>query len=275
MLAFLYETLSDEEKKTVEKHLLTCLRCRMIMRKITGLKKAMEEEPKPAVGKWAEVKWEMAEKKRADNPAGRFFSFLHRSFALQAGLAAAAVLFLVLVVFRVQTGGEKMTVVKATGNVTVNNVSFFKELKTTYDLGKKLELTVKDGECVFQLGGNSLIIAEKGTVLTVEDGRVLKVSLVQGNVIAKIDRSSGHKTDMTIRTPRGEFVVTKAVFYIRSEKDFTECGVREGELRTASVSGIPLVPEKARLTIGRSGRGWLAKLDGNGAEFTKLDTYTM
>lgn len=280
LLAFLYETLNDDEKKLVEKHLLTCLRCQMIIRKMVGLKKMMENEPKPAVeGTWAEeheraeARWEIAERPESDHPIGRFFSFLNRSLALQAGLAAVAVILIGLFVFRGQIAGEKMMVVKATGSVAVNNVSFFEKIKVVYDLGKKLDLVVRDGECVFQIGENSLIIAEKDTELTVESGKVLKINLLKGNIIAKVDVTSGKKADVTIHTVRGDFIVSKAVFYIRSENDFTECGVKEGELRTTAGNGILTVPEMAKVKIDRNGKEYLAKLDGSETGFQKLASY--
>lgn len=280
-MALLYETLNDREKRAVEKHLLTCLRCQMIVRKLSVVKKTMENEPKPAVeGTWAEefaeARWEIAGKERTDGPFGSFFSRMNRSFALQAGLAAVAVILAVVFVFR-SPSAERMTVVKAAGGVSVNNVSFFEKPGTVYDLGKKLELVVREGECVFQVGENTLIIAEKDTVLTMESGKTLKINLVKGNIVARVDLpvngTRGKATDLTIATSRGNFTVTKAVFYMRSENDFTECGVKEGEIRTLAGEDSVKLNEMAKVTISGNGKQYVARMDGTEALFGKLDQY--
>lgn len=280
MLALLYETLNDGEKRAVTKHLLTCLRCQMIMKKLSGLKTFMENVPKPAVeGTWAqelrraEAKWELTEKESAYGPFTGLFSFLSRSLALQIGFAAVAVILVGTIILRGQFAGEKMTVVKAAGGVNVNNVSFFEKTRTVYDLGKKVELVISDGECVFQVGKNTLIIAEKDTVLTVESGKTVRINLVKGNIIAKVGMMPGKSQDTIIATPRGNFLVTKAVFYVRSEENFTECGVKQGELRTLADGKDVTLTEMAKVTIDRDGKQYLAKMDGTDRVFGKLDQY--
>jgi hypothetical protein len=282
LLAFIYETLDEEEKRAVEKHLMTCLRCQIISKKLRELKESMENEPKPATNEtWQKVRDLSREIGREDRdgefevPGGLFRKFrtvFSRGFVLPVGIAAALLLVFGFMTLREQISVERIYFLKATEGVTVNGKSFFDRARKDYPVNRKLDMGVQDGECVFQLGNNSLMIAEKNTVFSIEDGKVLTIRLVKGSVIAKVHRLPGTK-EIRVVTPMGSFAVSSAVFYIRNEANYVECGVKEGELRSVIGDRTSVINEMARIKIDSNGKEYLARLDPKKGGFGKLDDY--
>ncbi|MDD5066265.1 MAG: FecR domain-containing protein [bacterium] len=240
LMAYLFNLLEKKERIKCEEHLKTCPVCFEKLKVLTRIKEAVENEPMARapdqlalILKRAREREEAQEKRNALRAIMwvRVLDYVRKNTFMKMGMALGCV---ILVLMMIRPGVEdqgRLYVLKATGDVSINKVSFFQKQELLYDTKNEKNIDVGSGECVIQLDKDKLLMLSPGSKVRIKTGKKIRLHLTQGLIIAKVVKNRGNK-GLNIITEQAEFDVTGTVFYIKAEKGEVECGVQTGEVRT-------------------------------------------
>lgn len=242
MMAYIYDLLSDKERREIEAHLKGCVGCSDALNSLRKAQTVMsrsnrsEKAPDDLQTILIRAKKIESEMNGRTIPFFSIFKKLIKSSAVKmaaAGVFAAAVI-LVSAVWLSSGNINYLYMTRAYGDVKVNDKKMFVAENYIYrlEIDKPVKIGVGQGQCEFQINKNKYFEMRPLTRILVEKGKDIIVNFLEGLLIGKVIYDQ-NAIGLQIVAPNRNavFSIIGTVFYVKSTNREIEFAVKEGTVR--------------------------------------------
>ncbi len=225
---FIYDLVSDKDKKDMQIHINKCPDCAEKVESILNVKKVVQDTPKLNYDKDVLSIINKAEH-RKEEKSSIFNIFRNFNFKLQYGLATAIIMIFISLYFFLTLEHVPVYIIKAQGNVVINNKAVIKNTRYKYDLADNMDIKIQNGECAIQIKNKKLILIKDNTELILKEKNDHEIDLKKGKIICSVN-NKGKGMGLIINSGDIEFKIIGTEFFVNRGNDFVECGVKKGKV---------------------------------------------
>jgi len=229
LLPFVYNALDFEESEKVKNHLKSCKNCREKIKKILNIKILIHTTPfKEPENRFGLIKEKINKVK---------YLFFIKNFYHLIGILKKLnfkVLFFILpilitLIFITKRNENSIYILKAMGNLEINNNYFFYKPQVEYKLNKNFTIETKEGEILTQIDNNKLILLKENSKIKIWCDKNINIDLLKGTLIGKVEKNKNK--NLIINVSDNKFIITGTIFSISREKDKINVYVKEGTVK--------------------------------------------
>lgn len=233
LFKYIYDLVNKKEKAEIKMHIRQCSFCQKKIQKIKNMKQTLINTPQLEFNDDVNLIIDEAckrEKKSIKDHVIDYIDRIQQNIRLRPVIVTSiAVLLIIGLMFLPGSKSRKFYITRVSGDVHVNNESFFNELKTGYSTQKSLSIKVLKGECVLQIRDDKLIIIKTNTDVLIKEQNEYQIELNKGKIICSVRKSKNAKK-LSILAGSSRFHIVGTKFYVEKNKSRIRCSVKEGRV---------------------------------------------
>lgn len=255
MLNFLYDLLEYDENEKIKKHLKRCKRCREKIKKLLKVILIIKTSPTYKAPSQIEdilnrAKKELKKKNFLKNLL--ILELIKRmSLKVKIGITLFAFLILGISIFFIIPRNNYLYIIRASGNVKVNNKIFSNQTKFKYSLKRGASIITSDGEIIFQIDKDKLVLLKNNTHIKVEVTKDINIKILKGILIGKVVKYNNHKK-LVLVSNNAKFKIIGTLFFIKRIHNMVEFAVKEGNVESKINNKKIYISSKEKLKISNN-----------------------
>lgn len=234
MLSFLYDLLDYEETEKIKKHIKRCKRCREKIKKLLKVTLIIKTSPTYKAPSQIEDILNRAKKELKKRNLFRNLLILKLikriSLKVKIGIILSA-FFIFIGIFFIIPRTNYLYIVRASGDVKINNKIFSNQTKFKYSLKNGIFINTGNGEVILQIDKDKLLLVKNSTHIKIEISKNINVEIIKGILIGKVVKYNNPKKLVLIAN-NAKFKIIGTLFFIKKIHNTVEFAVKEGSIES-------------------------------------------
>lgn len=238
IVEYLSDVLKKKERDKVDLHLKLCKKCKKGVNELGKIRNILIHPPEIDPEDRVDIILKKIKKERIKHT--NFIDKLKSKLRLlsypriiKIGISFALVSLIIMgsLLYFNFLRNDYCYIVKAYGDVKINNISIDFNSQYKYKLKNKMHINVNMGECVVQINNNKLILLKDNTYVKIVSSTNIVVHLDQGELLGKVIKKKNQK-NLLINSDQYQFAVIGTVFSVEKSEEKISCAVYKGLIKS-------------------------------------------